>query len=101
MGKTFININPRDYAPNATVKIALTYKKSVTGNGAASTFDLCLSDDNGVSWDKANASPVQACSSTTPADTEAPCTIEKKRISGGDLSVILFIKAVDPWGGMS
>jgi len=102
VGGTFININPRDYAASATVTITLTYKKSITGNGPASNFDLCLSDDNGQTWTKTDVGgPVPACSSTNPAATEAPCTKEKKRITGGDLSVILFIDADDPWGGLS
>lgn len=99
LGGLFVNINPRDYAGNATVTVTLTYAKSIIGNGPASSHVLCLSKTNGADW--AYANPVPGCETDSPGFDDAPCIIEQKKTTGGDLRVVLFIKANDPWGGMS
>jgi hypothetical protein len=99
IGGTLIYINPRDYPADGTVTVTLTYDKSIAGTGPASAHSLCLSKDNGLTW--TFASPVPACPSDTPAVDDAPCIIEQKKTNGGDLLVVLFLKAADPIGGMS
>lgn len=96
VGGTLVNINPRDYPAGAAVTITLTYGKSITGNGPASSFDVCLSKDNGLTW----GDPLGACPSDAPALGDAPCILERKRTTGGDLEVVLFLEAVDPWTGL-
>ncbi|HYI75189.1 MAG TPA: hypothetical protein VEW90_07955, partial [Gaiellaceae bacterium] len=93
-GGTLLNINPRDYnlATDPTITVTLTYQKSETGNGAASSFTFCMSKTNGATWDA-----VTPCA-PTPVP---PCVLEQKRVTGGGLSIILFIEADDPWGGLS
>ena len=91
VGESIVNINPRGYTTPYTV--SLTYQKSATGNGPASSFDVCLSKDNGDNW----GAPLLACGSTP----QAPCLLERKRVSGGDLLVVLFLSPTDPWGGLS
>ena len=68
-------------------------KKSDTGNGPASGFSVCLSKDNGQSW----TAPLSE-RSNSPLPSEAPC-VDRKRVTGGDLSVAYFIRPNDPWGG--
>lgn len=97
VGDTLININPRDYPAGSTVTITLTYKRSVIGGGPASAFSLCLSKDNGETW---GDEPVASCPSSSPVFGDAPCILEQKK-SGGDLVIGLFLKAEDPWGGLS
>jgi hypothetical protein len=96
VGGTLVNINPRNYEPGSTVTITLTYDKSIAG-GNASNYSLCLSKDNGESWGEA---PVPACPSSTPVIGDAPCILEQKK-TNGNLSIVLYLKAVDPWGGLT
>ena len=92
IGGSIVNINPRGFTLPYT--ISLTYQKSATGNGSPSTFDVCLSKENGAAdWDE----PLSACES--PA--VAPCIQDRKRVNGGDLLVVLFLSPTDPWGGIS
>jgi len=99
VGDTFVNINPRDYPENATVKVTLTYDKSIPGiSGPAADHALCLSKTNGLDW--AFANPVPSCGTDTPVLLDAPCIIEQKK-DQGNLRIVLFIKADDPWGGMT
>ena len=92
IGGTIVNINPRGFTAPYTV--SLTYQKSATGNGPASSFDVCLSKEDGAAeWD----APLSECASTPVA----PCIQERKRVSGGHLLVVLFLSPEDPWGGLS
>jgi hypothetical protein len=92
IGGTIVNINPRGFTAPYTV--SLTYQKSATGNGPASSFDVCLSKEDGAAeWD----APLTECGSTPVA----PCIQERKRVSGGHLLVVLFLSPTDPWGGLS
>jgi hypothetical protein len=92
-GNTLININPRDYPETvATITVSLTYAKVATGNGPASSFTFCLSKNDGESW-----FPVAQCTSTP----QPPCILDQKRVTGGDLLVVLFLESDDPWGGLS
>jgi hypothetical protein len=91
IGDSIVNINPRGYTAPYTV--SLTYDKSATGNGPASSFDVCLSKDNGDTWDTA----LSEC----PSSPEEACILERKRVTGGDLLVVLFLFPGDPWGGLS
>jgi hypothetical protein len=92
IGGSIVNINPRGFT--APYTISLTYEKSATGNGSPSTFDVCLSKEDGATdWD----APLSACGS--PA--VAPCIQDRKRVQGGDLLVVLFLSPEDPWGGMT
>jgi len=94
VGGTLVNINPRDYAPGSTVTITLTYDKSIAG-GNASTYSLCLSKDNGESWGDA----LGACPSSTPVFADANCILDQRKTQG-DLTVVLFLDAHDPYGGI-
>ena len=92
VGGTIVNINPRNYTVPYTV--SLTYAKSETGNGPASDFDVCLSKvDGATAWED----PLEECGSTAVA----PCIQERKRVSGGNLLVVLYLEPGDPWGGLS
>lgn len=92
IGGTIVNINPRGFTAPYTV--SLTYQKSATGNGPASSFDVCLSKEDGAAeWD----APLAECGSTPVA----PCIQERKRVSGGHLLIVLFLSPTDPWGGLS
>jgi hypothetical protein len=83
-----IDINPRHYVDPFTV--TLNYSKSVSGTGPASAFHFCLSDDNTQSFYE-----IFDCA-TTPV---APCVFSRKRVTGGALELVLFLKPGDPWGG--
>lgn len=90
VGESIVNINPRGYTSPYTV--SLVYQKSATGNGPAASFDVCLSKDNGETW----GAPLSECAATPVA----PCLDERKRVSGGDLLIVLFLSPSDPWGGV-
>jgi hypothetical protein len=98
-GDALVNINPRDYPPNSTITVTLTYEKSTVGNGPASSHSFCLSKTNGLDWNYAN--PVPACPSATPGFADAPCVVDQKKVTGGNLQIILFLRAEDPWGGLT
>jgi hypothetical protein len=91
IGDSIVNINPRGYTAPYTV--SLTYQKSATGTGPASSFDVCLSKNNGEDW----GPPLSGCASTPVA----PCLLERKKVNGGDLRIVLFLSPADPWGGLS
>jgi hypothetical protein len=94
VGGSVVNINPRGYTAPFTV--SLTYKKSVTGSGPASSFGVCVSeDDDGSTWTTAANCP------STPVPANAPCVQTKKRTSGGDLLIVLYLTQEDPWGGLT
>jgi hypothetical protein len=90
IGGAVVNINPRDYPTNDPITVTVVYKKSDTGNGPATSFLVCKSTNNGLTWGE----PLSECASTPVA----PC-VTRKRVQGGDLSVAFFIHPNDPWGG--
>lgn len=87
---TVVNINPRGYT--TPYSVSLIYQKSATGNGPASSFDVCLSKNNGETW----GAPLPECGSTPVA----PCLLDRKKVSGGHLLIVLFLSPSDPWGGV-
>lgn len=95
-GTPLVNINPRYELTNVqAIPVTLTYKKSATGSGSASSFDVCFRKDDVTAW-----SVLGQCSSTTPLPAAAPCFISRKRVSSGDLEVVLWVRTVDPWAGL-
>jgi hypothetical protein len=95
-GTPLVNINPRyEQTEIEAIAVTLTYKKSATGSGPATSFDVCFRKDDVTTW-----SVLEQCSSSTPLPAEAPCFISRKRVSGGDLEVVLWVKTVDPWAGL-
>jgi hypothetical protein len=93
VGGALVNINPRDYPTNDPITVTLIYRKSDTGSGPATGFSVCLSKDNGQTWDN----PLAECPNS-PQPSNAPC-VTRKRVTGGDLSVAFYIRPTDPWGG--
>jgi hypothetical protein len=82
-----VQINPLHYTGDFAV--ILTYAKSVTGNGPASSFNYCISKDNGLTWIyvvRCDATPVANC-------------VDIKRVTGGALQITLYLQADDPVGG--
>ena len=63
VGGALVNINPRydDADPVGAIAVTLTYKKSATGNGSASNFDVCYRKDNVTMW-----TVLEQCASTSP-----------------------------------
>jgi hypothetical protein len=99
LGSTLIYINPRDYEPTETQSVMLTYDKTVPGSsGNVSSFDVCISKDNGENW----SSPIPNCASDPPVSTDPTPCVEDRGRSNGDLFVVLFLNpTVDPLGGMT
>ncbi|HET8968475.1 MAG TPA: hypothetical protein VFN06_03520, partial [Gaiellaceae bacterium] len=97
VGQTpLVNINPRyEETDVEAIAVTLTYKKSATGNGAASSFDVCFRKDDATTW-----TVLSECASTSPPASAAPCFISRKRVTGGDLEVVLWIETDDPWTGL-
>jgi len=91
LGGAVVNINPRGFT--APFDVDLTYKKSLSGNGPASGFVFCDSHD-GIDW---GTTPTPAC--TSPL-TDTPCIKTQKRVTGGDLLIVLTVRQDDPWGGI-
>jgi hypothetical protein len=93
VGDAVVNINPRGYPTGVPFTVSLTYKKSISGNGSANAFVVCISDDGATgSWTTA-----PAC--TNPV-TATPCVQTQKRVTGGDLLIVLYVTQGDPWGGI-
>ena len=91
-----VNINPHyEETDVEAIAVTLTYKKSSTGNGAASTFDVCFRKDDVTTW-----TVLGQCASTSPLPAAAPCFISRKRVTGGDLEVVLWIATDYPWTGL-
>jgi hypothetical protein len=87
---SIVEIDPSGIVGAYTV--SLLFAKSASGSGPASSFNVCLSKDNGASWN----APLQACSSTV----HEPCIAARKRASGGALQIDLLLDPVDPWPGV-
>jgi hypothetical protein len=83
-----VDISPHGY--EFAYRVTLTYAKSLTGNGPASAFQFCISEDNTLTW-----APLPACSSTLTVG----CIVSQKRVTGGALEFILSLSPGDPWGG--
>lgn len=96
IGGAVVLIDPAGYVDSdgnpILYTVTLTYSKSVTGNGSPSSFAVCLSKDNGVTW----GTPLTACAT----DTDHGCIVSEKRVSGGDLQVVLRLIQGDPYGGL-
>jgi hypothetical protein len=82
-----VDISPHLYE-NA-YRVTLTYAKSLTGNGPASGFHFCISDDT-LTW-----TPLDPCSATLTVG----CVFSQKRVTGGALEFVLVLSPTDPWGG--
>jgi hypothetical protein len=82
-----VQINPVNYT--APYQVILNYAKSITGNGPASNFNVCLSKDNGITW-----FPIPRCTATPVANCADP-----NRVSGGALQITLYLLPNDPLGG--
>lgn len=92
-GTPLVNINPHyEETDVEAIAVTLTYKKSATGNGPASSFDVCFRKDDATEW-----IVLSQCASTSPL---APCFISRQRVTGGDLQVVLWIATDDPWTGL-
>jgi hypothetical protein len=95
IGGSIVNLDPHFLA--TTYQVTLTYTKAASGNGPASGFIVCLADvmpTSSAAW--SSVSPAGNCPAT-PSAADAPCVVSKKRISGGALQIILFLKPGDPW----
>jgi hypothetical protein len=88
LGEAVVNINPRGFT--APFDVDLTYKKSISGNGPASSFVFCDSHDG-------TTDPWTATLPCTSPLTVTPCIKTQKRITGGDLLVVLTVTQADPW----
>ncbi len=89
IGGAVVNINPRGYG-EASFTVELTYAKSSIRNGSASQFVVCFSKANdGTAWQTMPSCPASP-----------PCVLEKKKTSGGDLRVVLYLTQEDPWTGL-
>jgi hypothetical protein len=84
-----VDINPHNYG--SSYQVTIVYSKSVTGNGAASSFRFCLSEDDTQSW---TSLPTCSASITTK------CIVSQGRVSGGALQFMLLLPPGDPWGGV-
>jgi hypothetical protein len=83
---SFVIIDPSGYTSN--YQVTLTYKKSISGSNPANNFVVCYSKDNGVSW--------VAAPNCATATGPTPCVLSRKRVSGGDLQVVLLLGPNDP-----
>jgi hypothetical protein len=94
-GGAVVNINPRyENTEVEAIEVTLTYAKSATP-GSASDYDVCFRKDEAVNW-----TALEQCASTSPAPAAAPCFISRKRVTGGDLEVVLWVETDDPWTGL-
>ena len=100
MGGTVVNINPRDYPTTRRITVALTYKKSVTGNGPAIELRRLPEQRQRSDVDEGRAcGPLSLCQ--RPPAVDAPCIQTRKRVTGGDLSVeFCSSRPTDPWTGL-
>ena len=92
---TLVNINPRyEETTVEAIAVTLTYAKQATP-GPANDYDVCFRKDDVATW-----SVLEQCDSTSPAPGEANCFISRKKVTGGDLEVVLWVKTDDPWTGL-
>jgi len=97
IGGSIINLDPHFLPAGATTyQVTLTYTKAASGNGPASGFVVCLVHEMPTSSAAWSVPPAGDCPAT-PTAADAPCVVSKKRISGGALQIILFLKQGDPW----
>jgi len=100
IGGSIMNFAPHDLpAGQTTYVVTLTFTKQASGTGPASGFVVCLVDSMPTTTGDWNVSPTPDCP-TSPTAANAPCVLDKKRISGGQLQIILFLDQSDPWGGV-
>jgi hypothetical protein len=96
VGGTVVNINPRyEDTDVEAIDVTLIYAKSDTP-GPASNYDVCFRKDEATTW-----TTLTQCSSTSPDPSEANCFISRKKTTGGELEVVLWVRTDDPWGGIS
>jgi hypothetical protein len=101
IGGSIFNLSPHFLpAGQTTYQVTLVFTKQVSGNGPASGFVICLVHSMPTSALDWTVSPTPDCPSSTPTAADAPCVLDKRRISGGLLQVILFLDQNDPWGGV-
>jgi len=101
IGGSIMNFSPHDLpAGQTTYVVTLTFTKQASGNGPASGFVVCLVDSMPTTSGDWNVSPTPDCATVSPATSNAPCVISKKRVSGGLLQIVLFLAQGDPWGGV-
>jgi hypothetical protein len=100
IGGSVFNLSPHFLpAGQTTYQVTLVFSKQASGNGPASGFVVCLVHSMPTSTGDWNVSPTPDCPAS-PTSADAPCVVDKKRISGGQLQVILFLDQSDPWGGL-
>jgi hypothetical protein len=93
LGKTMITIAPHDTPAGVDYQVTIVYAKSVSGTGNANGFIVCVSTDDGGSFQV-----LPSCSSVS--GTPLPdCVVDQKRISGGALQIILNLNPADPYVG--
>lgn len=101
IGQSIFNLNPHFLpAGQTTYQVTLVFTKQASGSGPASGFVVCLVHSMPTSSGAWTASLAPDCPSATPVAADAPCVLDKRRISGGQLQVILFLDQSDPWGGV-
>jgi hypothetical protein len=84
-----VDINPHNYS--GPYQVTIVYAKSVVGNGPASSFHFCVSEDNTLTW-----TSLPACSATITTK----CIVSQGRTNNGALQFILIFAPGDPWGGV-
>jgi hypothetical protein len=84
-----VDINPHNYTD--PYQVTIVYAKSVVGNGPASSFLFCISEDNTQTW-----TSLPACSTTITTK----CIVSQGRTNNGALQFILSFAPGDPWGGV-
>jgi hypothetical protein len=105
LGDSLIYINPRDYQGGDTQIVTLTYDKTIKGtSGPVTSFQLCLSKDNGATWTGPTwDGPIDDCTTDTPDASdlaEAPCIADRARVQGNLVITLFFDPHADPVGGM-
>lgn len=94
VGSALIVVDPSAAAYSGPYTVTMTYKKSVTGTGPASSFVVCISDTGAAgTWQ----GPLGTCVDPTAGPT--PCIVTEKRTSLGDLQIVVLLSPGDPWFG--
>jgi hypothetical protein len=101
IGGSIFNLSPH-FLPTGqtTYQVTFVFTKQASGTGPASGFVVCLVHSMPTGSTDWTVSPTPDCPSATPTSTDAPCVLDKRRIGGGQLQVILFLDQSDPWGGV-
>ena len=95
LGSTLIYIAPHDYPAGVTQTVTFTYDKRIPGtSGSTSAFKVCVSKDNGESWN----GPLGDCGSAVPP---LPCVEDRGRDQGNLFITLKFDPHADPLGGIT